>query len=167
MASPEREPDVPSSEQPTVTTEPALEINQNVTGATTIAGDILETAPKTVVVPGITVLEHEKEQAVRPEVLHEPASFGEYHGARPLRMTEKGLQYQIGLNEKMLRTAITVWRRKANAAEVIITDSESQEDIKNIRDDMAARMTRIEECHLVRNGSESSCEYRSDCWRAS
>ena len=62
-------------------------------------------------------------------------------------MTEKGLQYQIGLNEKMLHTAITVWRRKANAAEVVITDSESPEDIKKIRDDMAARMTGVEEIY--------------------
>ena len=147
MASPEGDPDLPTTEEPTVTTEPAMEINPNVTGATTIAGDILETAPKTVVVPGITGLEHEEEQAVGPEVLQEPASFGEYHGARPRRMTEKGLQYQIGLNEKMLRTAITVWRRKANAAEVVITDSESLDDIKNIRNDMAARMTRVEEIY--------------------
>ena len=74
MASSEREPDVPTSEQPTVTTEHAMEINPTVAKATTIAGDILETAPKKVVVPGITGLEHEEEQAVGPEVLQAPAS---------------------------------------------------------------------------------------------
>ena len=96
-----------------------MEIDPNVTGATTIAGDILETASKTVVAPVITCLEHEA-QAVGPEVLQEPASFGKYYGARPRRMTERGLQYQIGLN---------VW------------------SMENIRDDMSARMTRVEEIY--------------------
>ena len=47
----------------------------------------------------------------------------------------------------MVRTAVTVWRRKANAAKVIITDSESLEDKGNIRNDMTARVTRVEEIY--------------------
>ena len=52
--------DLPTTEQPAATTETAMEIDPNVMRATLFAGDILESAPKAVVVPVITGLEHEK-----------------------------------------------------------------------------------------------------------
>ena len=117
--------------------------------ATTIAGDILDTAPKTVAAPVIPGLEHKEEQAVGPEVLHEPVNPDELHGARPRKLTEKGLQYQIELQEKMLRSAITVWRRKANAAEVMFTDYEDADEIRTVRNDMVTSMNKIEEIYFI------------------
>ena len=50
----------------------------------------------------------------------------------------------------MLRSAITVWRRKANAAEVMIADYDNADDIRSVRNDMIASMTRVEEiCETV------------------
>ena len=68
----------------------------------------------------------------------------EYYGARPRNLTEKGLQYQIELQEKMLRSAITVWRRKANSVEMMITDSENADEIRAVRNDMVTNMNRVE-----------------------
>ena len=146
MASPERDPDLPTTKQPGPT-EPTIEADLNVLEATVTAGDVLETAPKTVVIPVILDLEHEEEQAVGPEVLHEPVNPDEHHGPRPRKLTEKGLQYQIELQEKMLRSAITVWRRKINAAEMMITDSENADEIRTVRNDMMTSMNRVEEIY--------------------
>ena len=65
--------------------------------------------------------------------------------ARQRRKTAKGIQYQIEVKEKSLRSIIQSWRKKADRVEAVMVDTDNMTIIKEYRDRLSTLMANTED----------------------
>ena len=74
---------------------------------------------------------------------HEEPQTIDMSGARPRTLTEKGLEYQIEITRKNIRTAISKWRKQAKYIDRLVTESENIEQLKAERDVLSALLEEV------------------------